>query len=100
VIRWRRDQPITSANEFGSLTGIPMPRGPSRFLPFPSEQFVITLSTKEVPLERRIAVRLTPQLRDQPWSIDYDVETPRAKRGDDDPTAVPLPVSETLSPAP
>ena len=100
VIRWRRDQPITGTTEFQGITGIPMPRGPSRFLPFPSDQFVITLSTKEVPLERRIAVRLTPQLRDQPWSIDYDVETPRAKRDDDEAGPDRLPVSEILSAAP
>jgi hypothetical protein len=102
VIRWRRDQPITDASEFGSLTGIPMPRGPSRFLPFPSDQFVITLSAKEVPLERHIAVRLTPQLRDQPWSIDYDIETPRASRGDRDANANPdgFPVPDILSAAP
>jgi hypothetical protein len=99
VIRWRRDQPITAASEFGSLTGIPMPRGPSRFLPFPADQFVITLYAKDVPLERRIAVRLTPQLREQPWSIDYDVETPRATGGDSDTNPDSLPLPEILSAA-
>lgn len=99
VIRWRRNQAITSASEFGALTGIPMPRGPSRFLPFPSDQFVISVVMKDTPLERRTAVRLTPQLRDQPWSIDYDVETPRATGGDDGaPDGLPLP--EMLSAAP
>jgi len=99
VIHWRRDQPITAASEFGSLTGIPMPRGPSRFLPFPADQFVITLYAEDVPLERRIAVRLTPQLREQPWSIDYDVETPRATGGDSDTNPDSLPLPEILSAA-
>ena len=50
-------------------------------------------SAKSAPLERRFAVRLTPQSRDRPWTIDYDVEVPRAARdgGETNSNALPLP---------
>lgn len=98
--RWRHDRPITAASEFSSLTGIPMPRGPSRFLPFPADQFAVTLAANGSPFERHLAVRLTPQRRDQPWSVDYDIETPRDTRGDADASTARFPVSEVLSATP
>ncbi len=100
VVRWRDQRPITGATEFEGLTGIPMPRGPSRFLPFPADQFVITLSATKPSLERRIAVRLTPHSGTHPWSIAYDIETPRAVRGDGDAKPDDLPLPQLLSPAP
>jgi hypothetical protein len=77
-----------------------MPRGPSRFLSFPADRFVITLSATGAPLERRIAVRLTPQSGNQPWSIEYDIETPRTVRSDGDVKPDGLPLPQLLSPAP
>jgi general secretion pathway protein K len=100
VVRWRREQPITSAGQFGILAGIPMPRGPSRFLSFPSDNLVITLSARHAPLERRIAVHLTPLSRDRPWAVDYDVEMPRAPRDGDTTTPDALPLPPLLSPIP
>jgi hypothetical protein len=100
VIRWRDKQPITEPSEFGGLTGIPMARGPSRFLPFPADSFVITLSATRATLDRRIAVHLTPQSGSQPWSIDYDIETPRTVRSDGDVKPDGLPLPQLLSPAP
>jgi general secretion pathway protein K len=100
VIRSRREQPILSPAQFGVLTGIPMPRGPSRFLPFPADNFVITLSAKDAPLERRIAARLTPQSPDHPWTIDYDVEIPQAVRDGPETKPDALPLPPLLSPTP
>jgi len=93
VVHWRRQQPITSPEQFGALAGIRVAAGPSRFLTFPADNLVITLSAKSAPLERRFAVRLTPQSRDRPWTIDYDVEVPRAARdgGETNSNALPLP---------
>ena|SRR5271168_688441 len=100
VVRWRRDYPITSAREFGDLTGIPMPARPSQFLSFPADNLVITLSATHAPLDRRVALHLTPQSRDRPWAIDYDVEIPRRDldAGRTNPDALPLPA--LLSPVP
>jgi hypothetical protein len=100
VVRWRRDHPVTSARDFGILTGIPMPARPSQFLSFPADNLVITLWAAHAPLERRVALHLTPQSRDRPWTIDYDVEIPRPDRdgGQTNPDALPLPA--LLSPVP
>jgi hypothetical protein len=100
VVRWRREQPITSPSQFGVLAGIPMPVGPSRFLSFPADNLAITVSAKGAPLERYFAVRLTPQSRERPWTIDYDVEMPLADRdgGETKPDALPIP--PILSPIP
>jgi general secretion pathway protein K len=100
VVRWRREQPITSPSQFGGLAGIPMPVGPSRFLSFPADNLAITVSAKGAPLERYFAVRLTPQSRERPWTIDYDVEMPLADRdgGETKPDALPIP--PILSPIP
>jgi hypothetical protein len=100
VIRWRREQPITSTAEFEALTGVPMPHGPSRFLSFPAHVFMVTLSAEHAPLERRIAVRLTPQSPDHPWTIDYDVDMPRAARDGDTRNPDALPLSPLLSSIP
>jgi hypothetical protein len=77
-----------------------MPNGPSRFLTFPADSLAITLSARHVPLERRIAIRLTPLSRRHPWTVDYDVEIPRSPRDDGEmkPNALPLPA--LLSPVP
>jgi len=93
VVHWRRQQPITSPEQFGALAGIRVAPGPSRFLTFPADNLVITLSTKRAPLERRFAVHLTPQSRDHPWTIDFDLEVPRAAgdRGETNSDALPLP---------
>jgi general secretion pathway protein K len=99
VLSWRQLQPITSAYEFGILTGIRMPEGPSRFAPFPSDSLILTVSTKSWPLERRIAIRATPLSRDRPWTIDYDVEMPPAARDGKAPVPDEFPVSAVLSPA-
>jgi hypothetical protein len=99
VVNWRVTQPITSGRQFGLLTGIRMPDGPGSFSGFPSQSLILTLTAKNWPLERRIALRETPQSRDRPWTIDYDVEVPRGARGkDSDPDEFPL--SAVLSPAP
>ena len=94
VIAWRQRQPIITAVEFGRLTGLPVAEGPpSRFAPFPSNGLVLTLSTKQTPLERRIAIRRTPIAEDQPWTIDYDVAVPRAVRDGAETTPDDLPIS-------
>jgi general secretion pathway protein K len=101
VIEWRRGQPIVSGYQFGILTGIPISDAPpSRFVPFPANGVILTLSTKNSPLERRIAVRKTPLSPDRPWTIDYDVETPRAARDGAEPNPDELPLSELLSTMP
>jgi general secretion pathway protein K len=100
VVRWRREQPITSPSQFGILAAIPMPVGPSRFLYFPADHLAITISTKGAPLERHIALHLTPQSPDRPWTIDYDVEMPLTAHdgGETKPDALPIP--PILSPIP
>lgn len=93
VIAWRQQQPIITAVEFGRLTGLPIVDGPSRFAPYPSDSLVLTLATKQAPLERRIAIRRTPIAEDQPWTIDYDVAVPRAVRDGAETTPDDLPIS-------
>jgi hypothetical protein len=100
VIRWRRDQPIMTGYQFGSLAGLPIPQGPSRFLGFPANMILITLSAPYAPLERRLAIRLSPQLRDHPWTIEYDLEMPRTVRDEKQLTANALPLPALLSPIP
>jgi Type II secretion system (T2SS), protein K len=100
VINWRATQPLTSALQFGSLTGIRMPEGPSLFSSFPSDSLILSLSARGSPLERQIALHLTPQSSDRPWAIDYDVEVPRAARDGKQPDPDELPVSALLSPTP
>jgi hypothetical protein len=93
VIAWRRQQPILSALQFGQLTGMPIIEGPSRFAPHPSDTLVLTLATKQRPIEHRITIRQTPMGRDRPWTIDYDIVMPQAVRGDDEATPNDLPIS-------
>jgi general secretion pathway protein K len=100
VVNWRATQPITSNWQFGLLTGIRVPEGPGSFSSFPSQSVILTLTARDWPLERRIALRETPQSRDRPWAIDYDVEVPRATRNDKDPDPDEFPLSAVLSPAP
>lgn len=100
IISWRGGQPITSAWQFGLLTGIHMPEGPSLFVPAPSDSVILTLSSKDWALERRIALRTTPLSRDRPWTIDYDVELPKAARDGKQPEPDEFPLSAVLSPAP
>jgi hypothetical protein len=100
IISWRVAQPITSSWQFGLLTGIRMPEGPSRFAPFPSDSVVLTVTAKDWPLERRIAMRAMPLSRDRPWTIDYDVEMPIAARDRKQPDPDEFPLSALLSPAP
>ncbi len=100
VLRWRNEQPIITGYQFGQLAGLPIPQGPSRFLGFPANSLLITLSSSHMPLERRIAVRLTPGAADRPWTIDYDVETPSPHRGDSKTTLDALPIPAILSPIP
>jgi hypothetical protein len=100
VVRWRHEQPIVTGYQFGQLAGLPIPQGPSRFLGLPANSILITLSSPHMPLERRIAVWLTPGMSDRPWAIDYDVEMPPAQRGDSETKPDALPVPATLSPVP
>jgi hypothetical protein len=101
VIDWRREQPIVSGYQFGILTGIPISDDPpSHFIAFPSNGVVLTLSTKNSPLERRIAIRKTPLSLDHPWTIDYDVEMPRARRDGTDPDPDELPIAQLLPAVP
>jgi general secretion pathway protein K len=101
VIEWRREQPILSGYQFGILTGIAISDAPpSQFVPFPSNGVVLTLSTKNSPLERHIAVRKTPRSLDHPWTIDYDIEMPRALRDGTDPDPDELPISQLLPAVP
>jgi hypothetical protein len=101
VVEWRHEQPIRSGYQFGILTGIPISDvPPTTFLPFPGYGLILTLSTKNWPLERRIAVRKTPQSPDRPWIIDYDVELPRAARDDTEPDPDDLPISQLFSSIP
>ena len=93
VIAWRQRQPIITAVEFGRLTGLPIVDGPSRFAPYPSDSLVLTLATKQAPLERRIAIRRSPIAQDRPWTIDYDVVVPRAARSGAETTPDDLPIS-------
>lgn len=93
VIAWRRRQPIITALEFGQLTGLPVVDGPSRFAPYPSNSLVLTLATKQAPLERRISIRPAPMAPDRPWIIDYDVVVPRAARSGAETTPDDLPIS-------
>jgi hypothetical protein len=95
VVEWRREQPILSGYQFGILAGVPISDvPPTSFLPFPGEGLILTLWTKNRPLERRIEVRKTPQSPDRPWIIDYDVELPRAARDDTEPDPDDLPISQ------
>ncbi len=101
VIEWRREQPIVSGYQFGMLTGIAISDAPpSHFVPWPSNGVVLTLSTKNSPLERRIAIRKTPLSSDHPWTIDYDVEMPRVRRDPTDPEPDELPISQLLPAVP
>jgi hypothetical protein len=101
VIEWRREQPIISSYQFGVLTGIPISDAPPpRFVPFPGNGVVLTFSAKNIPLERRVALRKTPESRDHPWIVDYDIEMPRVARDDADAEPGELPLSELLSAIP
>jgi hypothetical protein len=101
VVEWRREQPIVSGYQFGILTGIAISDAPpSKFVPFPSNGVILTLSAKKAPLERRIAVRRTPLSLDHPWTIEYDVEMPRALRDGTDPDPDELPISQLLPAVP
>ena len=101
VIQWRREQPIVSGYQFGMLTGIAISDAPpSRFIPFPSSGVILTLSTKNSPLERRIAIRKTPLSLDHPWTIDYDVEMPRPRRDPADVEPDELPIAQLLPAVP
>jgi general secretion pathway protein K len=100
VIARRQQQPIISALQFGQLTAMPIAEGPSRFAPYPSDSLVLTLATKQRPLERRIAIRQIPMSRDRPWTIDYDIVMPQAARGDDEATPNDLPTSGLLPATP
>ncbi len=100
VVRWRREQPIVTGSQFGQLAGLPIPQGPSRFLGLPANSILITLSSPHMPLERRIAVRLTPGMSDRPWAIDYDVEMPPARRSPGEPEPDAFPIPAILSPIP
>jgi hypothetical protein len=101
VIEWRREQPIMSGFQFGILTGIAVSDAPpSRFVPFPSNGVILTLSTRNSPLERRIAIRKTPLSLDRPWTIDYDIEMPRARRDGTDRDPDELPISQLLPAVP
>jgi hypothetical protein len=100
VLRWRHEQPIVTGSQFGQLAGLPIPQGPSRFLGLPANSILVTLSSPHMPLERRIAVRLTPGMADRPWAIDYDVETPPARRSASEPKPDALPVPAILSSVP
>ena len=99
LMSWRGVQPITSSWQFGLLTGIRMPEGPSLFVPAPSDSVILTISAQDWPLERRIALRTTPLSRDRPWTIDYDVEVPKAARDGKQPEPDEFPLSALLSPA-
>ena len=65
-----------------------------------ANSILIALSSPHMPLERHIAVRLTPGMSERPWDIDYDVETPAARRSGDEPKPDALPVPAILSPIP
>lgn len=101
IIEWRREQPIVSNYQFGLVTGIPIPDVlPPRFVPFPGNGVILTLAAKNSPLERRIAVRKTPLSADRPWTIDYDVEMPRAARDGKQTDPDELPLSALFSAVP
>ena len=101
IIEWRHEQPFVSGYQFGLLTGIPISDvPPPRFVPFPGNGIILTLSTKNSPLERRIAVHKTPLSPDRPWTVDYDVEMPRAVRDGRLPDPDELSLSALLSPVP
>jgi hypothetical protein len=68
-------------------------------VPAPSDSVILTISTKDWPLERRIALRTTPLSHDRPWTIDYDVEVPKAARDGKQPEPDEFPLSALLSPA-
>jgi general secretion pathway protein K len=101
ILRWRVEQPILGNFQLRLLTGIPVAEDPLRDRAFPANSLILTLSAKHWPLERRIAVRLTPKSRDHPWIIDYDVELPRTARDmTSEPAGDDLPLSRLLSPNP
>jgi hypothetical protein len=100
VERWRHEQPIVTGSQFGQLAGLSIPQGPSRFLGLPANSILITLSSPRRPLERHLAVRLTPGMSDRPWAIDYDVEMPPARRSASEAKPDALPVPAILSPIP
>jgi hypothetical protein len=100
VLRWRDEQPILTGYQFGRLAGLPIPEGPSRFLGLPANSILIALSSPHSPLERHIAVRLTPGMSERPWAIDYDVEMPAARRSGNESKPDALPVPAILSPIP
>jgi hypothetical protein len=100
VLRWRHEQPVVTGYQFGQLAGLPIPQGPSRFLGLPANSLTVTLSSSHRPLERRIAVRLTPGASERPWTIDYDIETPSPQRVDAETPPDALPVPAILSPIP
>jgi type II secretory pathway component PulK len=101
VIEYRREQPIYAAAQFTALTGVPMAEGPgSRFLPMPGNGIALTISVKDWPLDRRIAVRSTPRSPDRPWIVDYAMEGPPVSRGGKEPDPDDIPLSQFLSAVP
>ena len=100
VMSWRRDHLITGNLDLARLTGFRIPDDPLRGNNFPANNLILTLSSTHWPLERRIAMRLTPKSRDHPWIIDYDVELPRPLRESTEPVPDDLPVSKLLSAIP
>jgi general secretion pathway protein K len=100
IVRWRREHPIIGGRQFGIVAGLPIPQGPSRFLSFPTQTTLITFASPHLPLERRLAVRLTPESSNRPWAIGYDVEMPRPHRAESEAHPDALPVSAILSSVP
>src|SRR5260370_36712837 len=100
VVGWGQEQPTVTGPEWGRPGALPIPQGPSRFLGLPANSILITLSSPHMPLERHIAVRLTPGISDRPWAIDYDVEMPPARRGASETKPDALPIPTILSSVP
>jgi type II secretion system (T2SS) protein K len=101
VVERRRQQPIVTDFDFELLTGFSIAEPPpTHFIPFPADNLILTLSAKNWPLERRIAIRQTLSSPDRPWVVDYDVETPRAVRDATEPDPDDLPLSQLLSSTP
>ena len=98
ILETRRQRPIIGALEWAAVTGIVLEPGPSRFLFYPANSTILTLSSEQWPIERRIAVRQTPRSPDSPWTIDYDVATPRAARRAHEADPDDFPISGLLSP--
>ena len=95
VVERRRQQPIVTDFEFELLTGFSIADAPpTHFIPFPADNLILTLSAKNWPLERRIAIRKRPVVSGSPWVVDYDVEMPRAVRDATEPDPDDLPLSQ------